>query len=198
MAKFNLESYLQKIQDRKVKEIESSSTVEERDLVYERYFEDRRNVVGIERLVYWSKRHRIVVKFRKYYFGSIVHGQTTTGVDPAVVIIGPQLILKRQLFNLMHELGHIITERKKNYSVDYPYGWNIINRPDIDWIVKQDRFRIDIISEEFAAWNEGRKLAERLGVDFDRYDFDMFRTKQLVTYCKWVVGYGNFKNKQLP
>ena len=83
-----------------------------------------------------------------------------------------------QLYSLLHEAGHAIIRAKEGYDTLYPYGKKTKS--------KTISRRIDVVREEVAAWDEGEKLAIRLGIELDHRLWHNFHKKHLFEYVKWA------------
>jgi|5_EtaG_2_1085323.scaffolds.fasta_scaffold11277_3 hypothetical protein len=83
-----------------------------------------------------------------------------------------------QLYTILHEAGHVIIREREEYETLYPYG-----QQDKSKTISR---RVDVIREEVAAWDEGEKLAQRLGIELDRRLYHNFYKKHLFEYVKWA------------
>jgi hypothetical protein len=48
------------------------------------------------------------------------------------------------------------------------------------------KYKIVCLEEEFEAWNRGKKLAQRLGLNVTQKDFDKTKIACMKTYVTWV------------
>ena len=83
-----------------------------------------------------------------------------------------------QLYSILHEAGHAIIRAKERYNTLYPYG-----RKEKSKTISR---RVDVLREEVAAWDEGEKLAMKLGVKLDHRLWHNFYKKHLFEYVKWA------------
>ena len=92
---------------------------------------------------------------------------------------------ENRLFSLLHECGHILLcADETRYKEAFPGVWNGVQ----DKRSSRSRFfRVSLVEEEMAAWNEGLKLAKRLGIKINRKNWDKHKTDCLYTYLRWAV-----------
>ena len=83
-----------------------------------------------------------------------------------------------QLYTILHEAGHVIIREREEYETLYPYG-----QKDKSKTISR---RVDVIREEVAAWDEGERLAQRLGIKLDHRLYHNFYKKHLFEYVKWA------------
>ena len=83
-----------------------------------------------------------------------------------------------QLFCLLHEAGHLILRRRKDFKHDYP---------DVGKEGKTQTSRVDIIKEEIDAWSEGWKMAKYLGIEIDEHRWRRYWKHQVYKYIRWAV-----------
>jgi hypothetical protein len=96
----------------------------------------------------------------------------------ACVSINTNQRKRLQLYTILHEAGHVIIRSKDRYNKLYPYS-----QKDRSKTIAR---RIDVLREEVAAWDEGEKLAMRLGIRLDYRLYHNFHKKHLFEYVKWA------------
>ena len=84
-----------------------------------------------------------------------------------------------QLYSILHEAGHAIIRARERYSTLYPYG-----RKEKSKTISR---RVDVVREEVVAWDEGEKLAMKLGIKLDHHLWHNFYKKHLFEYIKWAT-----------
>jgi len=92
-------------------------------------------------------------------------------IDDRVVTINDTPSLRKQLFVLLHEAGHIILRCGDDFSDMFPGA---------------ETSKVEILKEEVMAWEEGLKLAHNLGIEIDLKLWHNFVKKNLFDYVKWA------------
>lgn len=96
-----------------------------------------------------------------------------------VIGINTKRSIELQLFCLLHEAGHAIIRKKEGFANKYS---------DID--KKTQRGLVDVVCEEIDAWQEGRKLADRLGISIDDKRWKNHWKRQVYKYVRWAANGG--------
>ena len=78
----------------------------------------------------------------------------------------------------MHEAGHVVIREREEYETLYPYG-----QKDKSKTISR---KVDVLREEVAAWDEGERIAQRLGINLDHRLYHNFYKKHLFEYVKWA------------
>ena len=95
-----------------------------------------------------------------------------------------------QIYTILHECGHLILLSSESYNSTYKIQSEAIEdgrvRGSLSW-------RINLLKEEFHAWDEGKKLAKQLGIFVDEKKYDKYSSRCLRLYCMWVVEPHKFK-----
>ena len=89
---------------------------------------------------------------------------------------------KKKFFCLIHEVGHYVLRRKREFNMRFPEDYV---KPDKQKKTKQ--FVVDRLREEVLAWEEGLNYAESLGIDVDMESYNRQRTKALYKYIEWAA-----------
>ena len=97
-----------------------------------------------------------------------------------VIGINTNRTMELQLFCLLHEAGHAILRKDKNFNDVFP---NIEK--------KTQRGLVEVVCEEISAWSEGRNLAEKLGINIDAKRWDNHWKRQIYKYIKWAANGGS-------
>ncbi len=141
----------------------------------EQEVEDRYYISGIEKVLDWCTQKGLTVEWVRSQGGSY---------DPTekVITVSSSSVPRIQLQVLLHECGHHLIGRPKagqRYSMGY--GNTHDNRSDLH--------KIDILDEEFEAWERGWKLGKRLGAlkQSDRSEFNRYRVRMLKGYVNWAA-----------
>lgn len=91
-----------------------------------------------------------------------------------------------QIYTALHECGHIVIANKKTYERDYK---SLVIADDIDSRhMRSNVYKYKKLREEMMAWEEGYKLATKLGIKLDRHEFDVYSSKYFMTYVKEFGG----------
>lgn len=80
-----------------------------------------------------------------------------------------------QLFCLLHEAGHFLIRRRRNFPIKYR---------DTDSNKKTSK-TVDVIREEINAWEEGERLAKKLRITLDEGRWTSYWKKQVYEYILW-------------
>jgi hypothetical protein len=86
-------------------------------------------------------------------------------------------VTKAWVYSMLHELGHLKIYNTRNYA---QRNWKIVN----------DDINFDVVSatqymrEEIEAWDAGLKIADYIGVQIDREDYDKYASKYIMSYMR--------------
>lgn len=91
---------------------------------------------------------------------------------------------EKQIFGILHELGHFLVNHNM-LTNDRRYTTQLEAIYD-KRKAKSHAYRIEVLREEFDAWERGANLAKRLKLPIclDRMKKDA--TKWILTYCDWI------------
>jgi hypothetical protein len=103
----------------------------------------------------------------------------------ACVSVSTKQRKRLQLYSILHEAGHALIRSGERYSTLYPYGGKEKS--------KTISRRVDVVREEVAAWDEGEKLAMKLGIKLDHHLWHNFYKKHLFEYIKWAIDPDDYK-----
>jgi len=78
--------------------------------------------------------------------------------------------LKYQLFVLLHEAGHVILRADEDFDKMFPGS---------------KTSKIEILKEEVIAWEEARKLADKLQIPLGK-DWEIHVRQAIMKYVHWV------------
>jgi len=130
----------------------------------------------LNKLIKYSKKNGYEVKVEK-----AKGGISTICFETKVITIHSRYPKERQLYTLLHELGHFLIHRdQKEYTRGIGYvptyydNKSIINK-------------LSEVEEEFEAWRQGRELAKKLKIKIDRDNFEKFKASLLTTYFMWAM-----------
>jgi hypothetical protein len=145
-------------------------------LAERRFRRDTRFISGLTIIVEWCQKQGYSVTFGKTERGSVLDTEKKS------ILINCHFTPESQVYNLAHECGHIlIGERPKDER--FGMGYNADDPNEKRTLVH----RIDVVDEEFEAWERGRKLAGRLGIRIDKKVFHHIRARYIKTYMKWCL-----------
>jgi hypothetical protein len=138
--------------------------------------EDMHYISGIEKVLNWCTSRGLSVEWPRSQGGSY---------DPTdkVITVSSSSVPRIQLQVLLHECGHhLIGRPKAGYRFSMGYG--------ATHDLRADSHKIDILDEEFEAWERGWKLGKRLGAlkQSDRHEFNRYRVRMLKGYVNWAAG----------
>ena len=91
-------------------------------------------------------------------------------IDDQLITINDMKSIQHQLFVLLHEAGHVILR----------------NNPDFDKMFPGSKTsKVEILKEEVQAWEEARKLAEKLQIPLGK-DWEVHVRQAIMKYVHWV------------
>lgn len=95
----------------------------------------------------------------------------------------------RRLYDLLHELGHYkIRKNWASYAQAYPQT-NLAEWMHHSFgLYKYKRridYKIESLREEYAAWDEGLKLARKKGIDIDEKDYRKYANRMIAEYVRF-------------
>ena len=180
MARFDPETWLERAIQRRDRAIARGVTDEQADtaLVYERI-----NISSLRVVVEWAEARTLTVNFTK-------EGDGKYSPSDKEITVSGRASPATQLHVILHECGHHLVgndEKRERFGRGYA-------NTDAD-NKKTLRHRLDVLEEEFEAWNRGKKLATRLGVPLDKMAYDRTRDRMLKSYADWVSKYRVRKKK---
>jgi hypothetical protein len=85
---------------------------------------------------------------------------------------------KTQLYTLLHEAGHFLQEKSRNFTVH-----NLIYQDEI--YTKYQKYRL--LEQEMDAWNRGLQLAHKLGIKIDEIDYRKTAAYYVMFYVKSIA-----------
>lgn len=91
-------------------------------------------------------------------------------IDDKVVTINDTKPARKQLFVLLHEAGHVILRHSEEFEDMFPGSKTI---------------KVEILKEEVAAWEEGRKLAHKLRIPLGNA-WNIHVRQAIMKYVHWV------------
>ena len=91
-------------------------------------------------------------------------------VDDRVITINDTQTPRRQLFVLLHEAGHVILRNKEEFDQMFP---------------DSKTSKIEILKEEVLAWEEARKLANKLDIPLGK-DWNIHVRQAIARYVNWA------------
>jgi hypothetical protein len=139
------------------------------------WYRDMLYIEKLDSVVDWCASHGLEVSFAKKANG-------VYEPESKVITLSCRALPEKQLHYLLHECGHHLIgmkEHHERFGKGYPQGMN----PEV---MNTFIHRVACLEEEFEAWHRGWKLANRLGLDVDREEFDKTRMDCLKSYIKWA------------
>ena len=157
--------------------------VEGKELAEYRHAVDYISIIGLEKLVGWLSKRGFILEFSN---GISVY-------DPAhkKITLTAKSSLEHQLYSLLHECGHLLIDKSGKAMRMYTNGY-----PKIDYEVggRDVLHKVDVIGEEYEAWNKGLGLAVRLGIYVRRDEFDRLKARSISSYFRWALKRGRVKD----
>lgn len=86
-------------------------------------------------------------------------------------------------YYLLHELGHLILWFSSNYCQRFRNLSFSRERRSYS----TSKYRIGILEEELAAWEEGYELAKTLNLEINEVRFDRTKVSNVLTYVRWAA-----------
>ncbi|NJN95363.1 MAG: ImmA/IrrE family metallo-endopeptidase [Anaerolineales bacterium] len=142
----------------------------------------KKNEKELNKILDWAKKNKVKIEF-------ITHQDCDYGEfdrKTNKVKISNKGTLEKQIFLLLHELGHfILLKSEKKFSKKFPF----VYRADADKRKSKVStiYRMDILNEEFEAWKAGEEIAKSLNLVYDKIKFKKLMLKLLKTYVDWIV-----------
>ena len=91
------------------------------------------------------------------------------------------------IYSILHEIGHHLAfANRKAYGNKFPvlfkqrFGKGHVNK-------RTNRYRMEIVLEEYDAWHRGERLAKKLNLDIDADKYYTYASRQVKTYYEGVV-----------
>lgn len=112
---------------------------------------------------YLAEVHDVVVDYDPL-------GMDEYWIDDKVVTINDTKTMQHQLFVLLHEAGHVILRSSEEFDQMFPGS---------------KTSKVEILKEEVMAWEEGRKLANKLQIPLKK-DWEIHVRQAVMKYVHWV------------
>lgn len=96
---------------------------------------------------------------------------------PKTIVYNAQGSYKNQLYTLLHEAGHFLQEKSKNFS-----SMNLLYQSADELYTNYQKFRL--LEQEMDAWDRGAKLATKLGIKLDVLDYRKNAAYFIMCYVK--------------
>ena len=103
--------------------------------------------------------------------------------EDQIITINSRQTLRNQLYTLLHEAGHFILYREYEHETLFP---DLIRQPFKKRFSKANA--VSVISNEVMAWEAGRQLALKLGIEIDTAKWNKMKIRCLYDYMKWGTG----------
>lgn len=134
----------------------------------------------------WHKQLRKLEKYanNKGYqvsFGKEEEGISWVCTESKTIGIHNGSITEYQVYDLLHELGHI--EQQASGTLYNEYFHKVFEGFSRNSLT----FKTKIVEEEIDAWNYGFILAKNLGIKIDRRRFEVQKAKAVSSYMLWAV-----------
>lgn len=106
--------------------------------------------------------------------------QSALFLDPKEIYLNPRLGPTKLVGVFLHECGHILVEAstmKSSEELIYP-------SPSY---TRTTRYKVDIVENEFLAWQRGWSLAQRLNISISKDQYLTIRDEMIKRYFRWTV-----------
>lgn len=149
--------------------------------------EDVEFIDKLARVVDWCNRRGLTVEFTAESGGSYAHTTKTVRVTY-------RCVPEQQLYIILHEAGHhlIHSSPRRLYLEKYEHGYD-----GIDVGERATEFKMDVVAEEYEAWQRGLKLARRLELDVDKERYERRRNANVKSYFRWALDHGGKKKEKI-
>ena len=94
---------------------------------------------------------------------------------------------ENMIYSILHEIGHYLAfANRKSYGNKFPvlfkhrFGNGQVNK-------RTNRYRMEVVLEEYDAWHRGERLAKKLNLDIDTDKYYTYASRQVKTYYEGVV-----------
>lgn len=127
----------------------------------------------LEILEAWCARRGILVSY-------VPNCQSSLFTNPFSIVLNPRLGLQKLTGVFLHECGHVLVEQstmKASGELLYPSSN----------YTRTTRYKVDIIENEFLAWQRGWDLAKKLGISMSREKYLEIRDEMIKRYLSWAV-----------
>lgn len=134
---------------------------------------------NINKIKKWAEKNKIKL------VATTKEGDGSWCPKTKTVSYNSRLSLENRVFVILHECGHFLVERGLNGENT---RYSAQNKAMVDKRSKfSQAYRVEVLREEFDAWERGERLAKRLELDIDYKNYKKFLTKCVVTYCDWIA-----------
>jgi hypothetical protein len=86
------------------------------------------------------------------------------------------------LYTALHECGHVVVGNSGTYKKEFK-SITIGDQYDSRHY-RSNIYRYKKLKEEMDAWEEGKKLAKKLGIRINKADYDKYASKWFMTYVR--------------
>lgn len=140
---------------------------------------------ALEKVADWLKKYGITLHFERRH-GAIYNSETKQ------VIISSALRPPIAIIYALHECGHILVGFEP-FAKRFEYGYPKQNDPRHN---RSFQHRLSVLEEEIEAWHRGRKLLERLELNWCVTEEMWEKKKQecITSYLKWSLKPKDFVN----
>jgi len=137
---------------------------------------ENQSIDSLKRLIDWC-----AARSQRVCFKRIVGGEYNC--DTKVFTINANSTPENQMFILLHEIGHYMIKTCGTSRSKSSFGYQF-NEHDVDLTF---HYRVDLLEEEYEAWDRGRKHAKRLKINIDHANYDKFKINSIKTYIMWAA-----------
>lgn len=141
------------------------------------------SIDGLVKAEEWLRRKGITLHFEKRV-GAIFNGTTQR------VSVSKTLTMQSALIYVLHECGHILIGNEGSYK-RYEFGYPKQNDPQFN---RSFQHRLAVLEEEMEAWHRGKKLIERLEINWcvDEQLWEKKKQECVRSYLRWALNPKDF------
>jgi len=150
---------------------------------------------ALERLTSWAyKQGYEEITFDHHNISYIDwqrHAVSKMPNTPKVIRIEGRYPIEEKVYFLLHELGHHQLRKDWNkFKKTLPVAAHADHIHFIRKVGKYKRrvtYTVSCMEEEFKAWEEGHKLADRLGIKINEQKWNALKSKCLISYMRYYA-----------
>lgn len=131
--------------------------------------------------MYNKKAFNKIVKWVKHN-GYAIEPSKRDSVDYGQKVLTLNINQKYPIYSILHECGHIINNKKSNIKDSKILEKGYSNAR----FTKTNIYKYKKLQDESFAWEEGYKLAKRLGIKISKEKYDLYAARYFNTYVKYL------------
>lgn len=101
-----------------------------------------------------------------------------------MIVVNTRQSKEKQLFSLLHEMGHAQNRSKKNFNKRYA----LLHKHDMTGVpIRSYAFRVQLLEEEIKAWRNGEEMADRYNIKLNKTAYNNCAAQCVMTYVDWAA-----------